>query len=83
MIPGRGHSHQSYRPYYFGFDNEKRTYPNKITYLYYNMTHDYDEEAYSNGVYYLDFRELKHQPNAEVMFEVEHKGNVLTSQQTT
>ena len=25
----------------------------------------------------LIFRELKHQPNAEVMFEVEHKGNVF------
>ena len=77
MIPGRGHHISPTDHTTWLLQNEKRTYPNKITYLYYNMTHDYDEEAYSNGVYYLDFRELKHQPNAEVMFEVEHKGNVF------
>ena len=77
MIPGIGHHISPYTHTTWLLQHEKHTYPNNITYLYYNMTSDYDEEAYSNGVYYLDFRELKHQPNAEVLFKVEHNGNIF------
>lgn len=37
----------------------RRSYPNRVTYRYYNMTADYPEASYSSGVYYLDFRGLK------------------------
>ncbi|MDO4707351.1 MAG: hypothetical protein Q4A61_02860 [Porphyromonadaceae bacterium] len=54
---------------------KRRTYPERVSYLYYNMTADYAQESYVQGVYYLDLRRLHHTPNASMFFHLERKGN--------
>lgn len=56
---------------------QRRTYPEHISYLYYNMTADYSRESYSTGVYYLDFRKMKHTPGASMRFDLKRKGNEI------
>ena len=77
ILPGQGHAISPYQHTGWLSQHEKRTYPKNISYLYYNMTHDYEEEAFSHGVYYLDFRDLKHDKKAEIRFDVEHQGNTF------
>lgn len=55
--------------------HKRRNYPERLSFLYYNMTQDYPQESYAQTHYYLDFRKLKHTPNAAMLFEVEHQGN--------
>ncbi len=53
---------------------ERRTYPEHLTYTYHNMTPDYGEANYSQGVYYLDFRGLEHH-KGELKIDVQKAGN--------
>lgn len=53
----------------------RRNYPQRLSYLYYNMTNDYAKESYAQMLYYLDFRRLKHSKDAAMDFEVRHSGN--------
>lgn len=55
--------------------HKRRTYPERLSFLYYNMTRDYAEESYAQMMYYLDFRKLNHTKDAAMMFEVTHQGN--------
>lgn len=81
--PGRGHGDIDFAVMtpWLG-QHKRRTYPERLSYLYYNMTEDYATESYSQGVYYLDFRKLHHTPSAAMFFFLERKGNdiLLTSQ---
>ncbi|SUB77596.1 hypothetical protein [Porphyromonas macacae] len=48
----------------------RRTYPARITYEYYNI-----DDGYSDGVYYLSFRQLKPETDARILFDVKHRDN--------
>lgn len=50
--------------------HKRRTYPARITYLYYDI-----DDGYSSGVYYLNFKGLCPTPKAKALFDVVHKGN--------
>lgn len=55
--------------------HQRRTYPQRLSFLYYNMTRDYAAESYAQMMYYLDFRKLKHSKDAAMRFDVTHSGN--------
>lgn len=76
--PGRGHGDIDFAKMtpWLGM-HKRRTYPERISYLYFNMTTDYARESYSQGIYYLDLRKLKHTPNASMLFTLERKGNEI------
>lgn len=76
--PGKGHGDINFSvmtPWLSG--NKRRIIPERISFLYYNMTSDYAEESYAQSAYYLDFRKLKHTKNASMFFICEKKGNDL------
>lgn len=77
--PGRGHGDIDFAVMtpWLGM-HKRRTYPERISYLYYNMTADYTSESYAQGVYYLDLRRLHHTSNAAMRFSLERKGNELS-----
>lgn len=84
--PDKGHSNIDFTkmtPWLSQYS--RRSYPEHISYLYYNMTADYARESYSQGVYYLDFRKLKHTPGASMLFDLKREGNAihLTSNQVS
>lgn len=76
--PGRGHADIDFSVMtpWLG-THRRRAYPERISYLYYDMTADYPGESYSEGVYYLDFRGLHHTPGSAMHFSLECIGNEL------
>ncbi len=58
---------------------KRRVYPKHLSYTYHNMTPDYGETNYSQGVYYLDFRGLK--PNkGSLKIDLKKSGNIYDIQ---
>lgn len=72
--PRRGHSIDYFRTTPWLAKHKRRIYPERISYLYYNMTADYPTPSYSPGVYYLDFRKLSHN-GSSLLFEISKQGN--------
>lgn len=54
---------------------KRRNYPQRLSYVYFNMTKDYPDESYAQMMYYLDFRKLNHTKDAAMYFEVKNVGN--------
>ncbi len=76
--PGKGHGDTDFTvmtPWLKQFS--RRTYPGHLSYQYRNLTPDYWQESYPQGVYYLDFRGLMHTKNANRRFEVTWDGNTI------
>lgn len=73
--PGRGHGIDYSRTSPWLARHKRRTYPERISYLYHNMTPDYPEESYAAGIYYLDFRKLRHTRDAMMRVDLKRREN--------
>ncbi len=71
---GKGHGVNYYVTVPNLLKERRRTYPERLTYTYFNLTPDYSEKNYSTGVYYLDFRELKDN-DGELALDIKKSGN--------